>query len=74
MGRGYAWLNTGPQVALPHASNFVRTLTERQGRQVVSPDVGAYQMAWINRDRFIEHSKLFEKDDYGQQLTKAYEA
>ena len=38
MGRGYAWLDTGTHASLLDASNFVRTLTERQGLQVGSPD------------------------------------
>ena len=42
MGRGYAWLDTGTHASLLDASNFVRTLTERQGLQVGSPDEVAY--------------------------------
>jgi glucose-1-phosphate thymidylyltransferase len=38
MGRGYAWLDTGTHALLLDASNFVRTLTERQGLQIGSPD------------------------------------
>ena len=38
MGRGYAWLDTGTHASLLDASNFVRTLTERQGLQIGSPD------------------------------------
>ena len=44
MGRGYAWLDTGTHTSLLDASNFVRTLTERQGLQVGSPDEVAYQL------------------------------
>lgn len=49
MGRGYAWLDTGTHTSLLDASNFVRTLTERQGLQVGSPDEVAYQFKWINK-------------------------
>lgn len=38
MGRGYACLDTGTHASLLDASNFVRTLTERQGLQIGSPD------------------------------------
>lgn len=38
LGRGYAWLDTGTHASLLDASNFVRTLTERQGLQIGSPD------------------------------------
>ena len=47
MGRGYAWLDTGTHASLLDASNFVRTLTERQGLQVGSPDEVAYKLKWI---------------------------
>ena len=51
MGRGYAWLDTGTHASLLDASNFVRTLTERQGLQVGSPDEIAFQMEWITKVR-----------------------
>ena len=43
LGRNYAWLDTGNNASLLDASNFVCTLTERQGLQVGSPDKIAYQ-------------------------------
>lgn len=68
MGRGYAWLDTGTHASLLDASNFVRTLTERQGLQVGSPDEIAFQMTWIDKDRLIERAKVFDKNKYGQYL------
>lgn len=47
MGRGFAWLDTGTHTSLLDASNFVRTLTERQGLQVGSPDEVANHLNWI---------------------------
>ena len=68
MGRGYAWLDTGTHASLLDASNFVRTLTERQGLQVGSPDEIAFQMTWIDKDKLNEHAELFGKNKYGQYL------
>jgi len=68
MGRGYAWLDTGTHASLLDASNFVRTLTERQGLQVGSPDEVAYQLDWISRDMLGERVTLFGKNKYGQYL------
>jgi len=68
MGRGYAWLDTGTHASLLDASNFVRTLTERQGLQVGSPDEVAYQFAWITKEILNERAKLFGKNKYGQYL------
>lgn len=70
MGRGYAWLDTGTYASLLDASNFVRTLVERQGLQVGSPDEVAYNMKWITSEQLIERSLLFSKNNYGQYLTK----
>ena len=69
MGRGYAWLDTGTHASLLDASNFVRTLTERQGLQVGSPDEVAYQMKWITKEQIIQRAEVFEKNKYGQYLS-----
>jgi len=52
MGRGYAWLDTGTHESLLNASNFIRTLMERQGLQVGSPEEVAYQLNWITKEQF----------------------
>ena len=61
MGRGYAWLDTGTQASLLDASNFVRTLTERQGLQVGSPDEVAFQLKWITKEQLALRAELFSK-------------
>jgi len=70
IGRGYAWLDTGTHASLLEASNFVRTLTERQGLQVGSPDEVAYQLKWVTKDQLLERAQAFEKSNYGQYLHK----
>ena len=69
MGRGYAWLDTGTHASLLDASNFVRTLTERQGLQVGSPDEVAFQMKWITKRDLEVRSELFGKNNYGAYLS-----
>ncbi len=68
MGRGYAWLDTGTHESLLDAGNFVRTLTQRQGLQVGSPDEIAYAAGWINDGALAERSNLFGKSGYGGYL------
>jgi glucose-1-phosphate thymidylyltransferase len=68
MGRGYAWLDTGTHASLLDAGNFVRTLTERQGQQVGSPDEVAFQMGWMNQEILLERAERFKKNDYGAYL------
>ena len=69
MGRGYAWLDTGTHASLLDASNFVRTLIERQGLQVGSPEEIAYQMKWITKEQLRERAENFGKNKYGKYLT-----
>ena len=70
MGRGYAWLDTGTHASLLDAGNFVRTLEQRQGLQVGSPDEIAYAAGWIDRDGLIRQARLFGKTDYGRYLER----
>ena len=68
MGNGYAWLDTGTHLSLLDASNFVRTLIERQGLQVGSPDEIAYNLKWITKDQLAQNAQLFGNNKYGQYL------
>jgi glucose-1-phosphate thymidylyltransferase len=68
MGRGFAWLDTGTHASLLDASNFVRTLTERQGLQVGSPDEVAFTLGWISKEDLIKRSHFFKKNTYGITL------
>ena len=70
MGRGFAWLDTGTHGSLLDAGNFVRTLTERQGLQVGSPDEVAYKLGWINSDQLLDNADKFGKNKYGEYLKR----
>ena len=59
MGRGFAWLDTGTHGSLLDAGNFVRTITERQGLQVGSPDEVAYKLKWINKEQIKQNLDKF---------------
>ncbi len=69
MGRGFAWLDTGTHGSLLDAGNFVRTLTERQGQQVGSPDEIAFRLGWISEAQLSARAEVFRKNDYGQYLS-----
>jgi glucose-1-phosphate thymidylyltransferase len=69
MGRGFTWLDTGTHSSLLDANNFVRTITERQGLQVGSPDEVAYQLSWISGDQLQNTAEKFGKNKYGEYLT-----
>ena len=70
MGRGYAWFDTGTHASLLDAGNFVRTLTERQGQQVGSPDEVAFEMGWIDATRLETRALKFGKNAYGDYLSQ----
>ncbi len=70
MGRGYAWLDTGTHASLLDAGNFVRTIEERQGQQIGSPEEVAFEQGWIDRDALKEQAARYQKNAYGQYLTK----
>lgn len=68
LGRGYAWLDTGTHASLLDASNFVRTITERQGLQVGSPDEIAYKLNWISKEQLRKRAQTFKQNTYGTYL------
>jgi glucose-1-phosphate thymidylyltransferase len=68
MGRGYAWLDTGTHHSLLDAGNFVRTLEQRQGLNIGSPDEIAFQQGWIELDELKTRAELFGKSGYGNRL------
>lgn len=68
MGRGYAWLDTGTHESMLDASNFVRTLQERQGLQIGSPDEIAFRQEWIDLGALMERAESFGKNRYGAYL------
>ncbi len=68
MGRGFAWLDTGTPGSLLDAGNFVRTLQDRQGMQVGSPDEIAFHKGWIDRAGLAERARMFGKSSYGAAL------
>jgi glucose-1-phosphate thymidylyltransferase len=69
MGRGFAWLDTGTPGSLLDAGNFVRTLQDRQGMQVGSPDEIAFRHGWIDRTGMEKQAQVFGKSSYGAHLS-----
>ena len=58
LGRGTAWLDTGTHDSLIEASSFVRTIENRQGIPIGSPEAAAYKNCWIDKSdvlKMIEH-------------------
>ena len=48
----------------------MRTVTERQGQQVGSPDEVAFEMGWIDAAQLESRAQQFGKNDYGSYLER----
>ena len=67
-GRGMAWLDTGTTEGLLEASNFVRTIQNRQGFYIACIEEIAFRRGYIDADRLVELSQALKNTPYGQYL------
>lgn len=70
LGEGYAWLDAGTPEALLQASNFVHTLSSRQGITVACPEEIAWTKQWIDDEQLEHHAKMNINTAYGAHLAK----
>lgn len=74
MSRGFAWLDTGTHSSLLDASNFVRTLQQRQGLQVGCPEEIAYRNKWIDDEKLLALGQKIGNTEYGKYLIRLLES
>lgn len=67
MGRGYAWLDTGTQEAMNNASNFIKTIEDRQGLKVACLEEISYNLGFIGQDDLDELAAGYS-NEYGEYL------
>ena len=67
MGRGYAWLDTGTQEAMNNASNFIKTIEERQGLKVGCVEEIAYHQGFIDKAQLDKLAAKYS-NEYGEYL------
>jgi glucose-1-phosphate thymidylyltransferase len=72
LGRGFAWLDTGTVDAINNASNYIRTIEERQGLKIACLEEIAFKNNFINK---VQLKKLIQKlpDDYANYLRRLIE-
>ena len=68
LGRGLTWLDAGTHEGLINAGNLVRTLQQRQGLLIGSPDEVSYQNGWISLENLIDRANLSAETEYGLNL------
>jgi glucose-1-phosphate thymidylyltransferase len=73
MGRGYAWFDAGTHDSLLQASEFVRTIQERQGLQIACPEELAYRLGYIDAGEVQRLAEPLLKTEYGKYLLHVLE-
>ena len=68
LGRGYAWLDTGTHSAVLAASQFVKTIEDRQGLKIACPEEVAYQCGYIDARQVRNLAEPLRSSGYGEYL------
>ena len=66
--QGTAWLDTGTVQSLSKAHDFVEAIQSRQGVLVGSPELEAYQQAFIDLSQLKTLAKSYKDAEYGNYL------
>ena len=69
LGRGFAWLDTGTIGSINNASNYIRTIEERQGLKIACLEEIAYLNNFITKNQLKELIKKLP-DDYANYLRR----
>jgi glucose-1-phosphate thymidylyltransferase len=68
MGRGFAWLDTGTHESLVEATQFVKTIEDRQGLKISCIEEIAYNMGYITSEQLVALAEPLKKSGYGEYL------
>lgn len=66
--RGTAWLDTGTFDSLNDASNYVRTIENRQGLKVGAPEEIAWRLGFLSDEELRQRAEPLVKSGYGAYL------
>lgn len=66
--RGTAWLDTGTFSDLNDASNFVRTVENRQGLKIGAPEEVSWRQGFLTDDELRQRAEPLVKSGYGSYL------
>ena len=70
LGRGHAWLDTGTHDSLQDASAFVKTIEQRQGIKVMSPEEIAFELGYMSEEQLLAAADRMGKSEYAAFLRR----
>jgi glucose-1-phosphate thymidylyltransferase len=73
LGRGFAWLDTGTHESLHDATSFVKTVEQRQGMKVMSPEEIAFDLGYLSADQLRAAADRMGQSDYAAFLRRRAE-
>lgn len=68
MGRGFAWLDTGTFGSMVEATEFIKTIEDRQGLKIACIEEIAFMKKYIDEKQLIKLAEPLKKSGYGQYL------
>jgi glucose-1-phosphate thymidylyltransferase len=74
LGRGYAWLDTGTHGSLVEATQFVKTIEDRQGLKIACIEEIAYRMGFIGKAELRKLAASLKNSGYGEYLLDILES
>ena len=68
IGRGFAWLDTGTDMALQQAASFIQAIQDRQGLKISCIEEIAYRLGYIDSDQLRKIAMPMLNNAYGRYL------
>jgi len=70
LGRGFAWLDTGTHDSLVDATQYIKTIEDRQGLKISCIEEIAYKMGYIGKTDLKKLAEPLLKSGYGEYLLR----